>query len=355
MHNLGTKQRIVLVLGIAVVIVGGVAYVERPSPDTTPQLRASLDAYNNNDFVTALKQINAVLAKDPNNINALLAEATTLAQEASLRFQENIEAPQAIQIAQRVLELDPKNSEAWRIIGYANEIMQKYDDAHAAYAKAVELNQYNTLAISQDAHAYDLEGKLDKAEAGYRKALAINPVLDQANAGLARILLGKNDVNGALSLFVTVASSSPNARVRAEAAYSAGVIENAKGDSAASERYMRLATTVDPSYALGWVGVGTVEFQTAMATSSALTIAERNQHITTSMLDLQRAISLNTQQSAAYIQLGAELIIIGKKEQGIQILNEVKNIIANDITLSAPGKESALRQVSALLEGARKK
>ena len=354
MHPSITLKSWIAAIAIVLAVTCSIFLIDRQRTDPTQEhLKSSLDAFNTSDFNTAYASIKEVLDRDPDNIQALLAQATTLAQEGSIRFNEQIAGTQAIQVARRVLELDPKNAEAWRIIGYANEIMQKYDEAHQAYAKAIELQPGNALAISQDAHAYDLEGDFVKAEAGYRKALTINPTLDQAQAGLARILVARGALDEALSIFESVAGSSPNSRVRAEAAYSAGTLWGAKGDLDKAQSAMQLATDADSQYALAWTGRGTVAFQKAMATTSQATASERDALVTESFMQLQRGISLNPNQSAAYTQLGTQLIILGRTEEGLKVLEETLAIIDRDITLSAPAKESAKEIVSALIKATR--
>ena len=86
------------------------------------------------------------------------------------------------------------------LIGYSNEIMQNYPAAHDAYAKTDD-GPLDALTIGQQAHAYDLQDEIAKAEAGYRAALAIDPALDQAQVGLARVLLTQGKTDEALTLF----------------------------------------------------------------------------------------------------------------------------------------------------------
>ena len=83
----------------------------------SPALAEARQAFDNNDLAGALAAAESALANNPNDINALLAKATTLAQKGSLEFKEKEYGPQAIAVAQQVLALDPNNATAWRIIG----------------------------------------------------------------------------------------------------------------------------------------------------------------------------------------------------------------------------------------------
>src|SRR3989338_1467091 len=314
------------------------------------ELRASVVAFNQNDLNGAVTYADNVLARDPSNVAALVSKATALAQQGSLAFKEQEFGIQAIAVAQQALAINHKSDEAWRIIGYANEIMEKYDAAHAAYEKAIELNPKNAAAISQDAHAWDLQGNAVKAEAEYRAALSIDATLDQAQMGLARIDTQNGKSDEALALFSALSVNAKNARHRAEGAYSAGGLAGARGDTAASLSFMRTATTQDPSYALGWAGLGAVLFSEAFETPTKRTLAERNDLITQSFTALERAILINPNQSSAYLQLCAELATVGKKDAALKILGEASRVVADDIALTAPEKTAMSAKINAAIK-----
>lgn len=337
---------LIVFLGVYAIIFGS-PFNRLPTNDSN--LRIAQLAFNNSDFKTALYMADSVLANDPHNVDALVNKATIIAQEGSLEFNEREMGQQSITIAQQALAINPNSDEAWRIIGYANEIMQEYPTAHDAYTKSLAINPNNVLTISQEAHAYDLQGELDKAEAGYRAALAIDPNLPQAMMGLARILLQKGDIKGALTLFTTVSHTASNVRLRAEAAYSAGMIASAMKDTGQAAQFMNLSTSIDSTYPLGWVGMGAVAFDQAIDTSSTLSETQRNNLITSSFESLQRAMSLNPNQSAAYLQMGVEMAAIGKADIAKKLLQETGMIVPNDITLSASDKESFLKRTQAVL------
>ena len=313
---------------------------------------SSVNAFNGNDFATALAQADAVLAKDPKNVDALLVKATILAQEGSLTFTENTYAPQAIALAQQALAIDPTRPDAWRIIGYAYEIMQQYPEAHDAYAKSLALDPYNAMTISQNAHAFDLQGDSVQAEAGYRKALTLSPTLDQANMGMGRVLIAQRKPQEALNYFTNAYRYSQNTRLRAEASYSAGIANAMLNNNDAIEPLMAQATTIDPNYPLGWVGLGTILFDQSISTSTNLSGAQRNALAGRSFDDLHTAFALYPNQSAAIEQAGLELLVFGKKQQGIQMLQEALKSIPLDITLTATEKATSLLRVKALIAAA---
>ena len=130
--------RYVRALFVLAVLVAVAVLISMSGPQgskSAQQIAQSYQAFDNNDLDGALAAAESVLSNNPNDIPALLAKASALAQRGSLEFKEKEYGPQAIEVARQVLALDASNSEAWRLIGYSNEIMQNYPAAHDAYAK----------------------------------------------------------------------------------------------------------------------------------------------------------------------------------------------------------------------------
>ena len=320
-----------------------------PRPVSPAVFQKAADAFNANDFESALLAVNATLASNPNNVEALLAKANILAQEGSIEFKEKEFGTQAIALATQALVLNPQSDEAYRIIGYANEIMQNFPAAYDAYAKALAINPRNAFVISQQAHAQYLQGDIAKAEMGYRVALAIDPTLGQASIGLAQILVEQGNIAGALPLFVTASKSAANIRERSEAAYSAGELYIQLNNPLQAKQFMTTATSLDSTYPLGWVGLGLIDFNMAIATTSSLTHAERNAAVLLSMQLLQKAIALNQYQSAAYYQLGIELGTVGDRALSTKFLTEANTIVPQDITLNTTQKQIMQARIKSAL------
>ena len=347
-----------VVLGVLIIITTLISMLatvtsQLPLQNETPSIARSYQAFDNNgDLDGALSVANGILSNNPNDIAALLAKASALAEKGSLEFKEQEYGMQAIAVAQQVLALDPNNSEAWRIIGYSSEIMQQYDAAHDAYAKAMALNPKNSLAVSGDAHAWDLQGEMDKAEIGYKKALSLDQNNAAAKVGLARVLVYQNKLDEALSLYESVADTPGNARQRADAAYSAGQIEEMQSAYADAEAYFRSATTIDAGYALGWTGLASELFRQAFSSETKVSSDQGAALVNEFLADIQKAIALNPNQSLAHYQLAFEMLVMGHSNDALLVLKGLqKQIIGNDITLSAPAKKSLLEKVNSAING----
>ena len=89
--------------------------------------------FNSNNFDQAISTLQSYLQENPGEESAQLLLASSYVQKGSLEFQEKDNGQKALDIVNAVIAKDPKNVEAYRIKGYAYEIMQDYPNAFAAY------------------------------------------------------------------------------------------------------------------------------------------------------------------------------------------------------------------------------
>lgn len=332
-----------LLVGGAIVGVVWVASIEYGSKyESGVDLRS---AYGRSDMNAVIAEADRRIAISANDVESILAKATALAQKGSLEFKEDEYGPLAIALARHALTIEPRSSDAWRIIGYGYEIQEQYDEAHAAYAQAITIDPTNVAAISQDAHAWDLQGNTERALAGYRQALALNAQYVQAIVGEGRLYVRAGELERALSSFrfaLQILSSAeiPNIRLAAEAAASAASIAATMGDLPEAERLARQAVDLDPSYALGWAGLGAVIFMDSVAPSEERSDVQRKVRIDDSFESLEKAIEINPNLTVAHLQLGLQFAAFGRTADALIVLGGVPEISERDITLSADEKAS---------------
>ena len=125
-----TLIKIIIVLAVLLVVALGVSFIFYPNIPVTDFEKSAVmlkvkDDFNNNNFDGAIKKAETILSGNKKDVSALLAVASTLAQKGSIEFKEKEYGQKAIDIANKVLAIEPNNAEAYRIIGYANEIMEK--------------------------------------------------------------------------------------------------------------------------------------------------------------------------------------------------------------------------------------
>ncbi|MDP3756836.1 tetratricopeptide repeat protein [Polaromonas sp.] len=73
----------------------------------------------------------------------------------------------------RVVAQNPKNADAYNYLGYSNRWLGKYDDAFAAYNKALTLDPKHRGALEYSGIAYLKTGQKAQAEAQLAKLQAI--------------------------------------------------------------------------------------------------------------------------------------------------------------------------------------
>lgn len=354
--NLGLKIALVVIIIVAV-LLGGIFYVKYYVSKTFPKInpgmalenlkdtfskeeakpKETLDgAFNQNNFDLANKLADENLAKNQKSVEALLAKASILAQQASLTFKEKELGDEARTYVLKALDLDPNNLDALVLLGYTYEIQEDFKNAHKYYDEAIVIDENFAKALDQKAHAYDLQGQVTKAETFYNKAIKADPSYVKSYAGLARIYMTLGKFKEAQPLLQNVLDNADNNRSKAEAAYSLGVINETKEYSKKSADYYTQAINLDPSYSLAYVGSAKEDFA--------------NKQPEQSFAKLAKALEINPHQTAAAIQLGLQYAAIGDKDTAIKILEKVKTEIPKDISLSKVGKNVMLATTNSLIK-----
>lgn len=328
-----------VVIVVAVIILGTFYYVyykQSGGPALFGDgVAKSIDDFNKNDLEGAIKNADNVLAKDPNNINALLLKSASLAQQGSLRFQEEEFGTQAIAVADQALSVDSENAEAWRIKGYAYESMQEYDQAFAAYNKAISLDPQNALAYASRGHAYYLIGNYVRAKADQQKALSIDPDLTLALSNLGRIFITEGDYAGATSNLNKALSLETNVRFKAEIEGLLGSIDIIQGNFASAKTHYQNSLNYDQTLAASWVGLANAKFLTLpkVVPKDQASIDAFSASVASIFSDLEKATKINPNQTSAYVITGRLLGALGENEAALGVLRHALEVVDNDITL----------------------
>lgn len=124
----------------------------------------------------ALQIDNAILAKDPHNVRALLNRADVMTA------QQDFDA--AADGYEAVLRIDPRSVPARIGLGR----LRLADDASAAerlFEQALQQQPNNAVALNDLGIARDLQGEHRRAQAAYRHAMGIDPLMIGARVNLA--------------------------------------------------------------------------------------------------------------------------------------------------------------------------
>ena len=337
-----TKKQIII--SVVLVVVAILAYQFAPvKQDTKSQdINKIAIKFNSNDLNGAESIAKSILEKDPNNISALLALASTLAQRGSIEFKEKEYGDRAIKNAEKVLKIDSQNAEAYRIIGYANEIQENYNIAIKNYDKAISIDPEFALAYSQKGHVYDLSGDIGAAEWNYIKALTISPKLDHALLNMARVHFRRGEVLESNKALDALLSSTNNNRFKADAFQLKGLMTLSVGDFTKAESLFKKALSIDGNLTQALTGLAESRYYSLPSKTSA----EFENAIKNILEPLGKAIEINSNSAVARIIMARTLKLVGNTEVAHKILNDALKSVDNDITLTALEKTEVRKTIN---------
>jgi len=290
---------------------------------------------NEQKFNEALTILNSQYKKNP-NIENILNYSNVLSDLWSLERKEKEYWKIAIEFANQALQLDPNNSEAYRIIWYANEIMENYDEAFVNYNKAIELNESNALAYSNRGHASELIWNTDVALKDFLKAYKLNPKLDHTTANLAKIYFSKWDYKKAEFFYNKVLENSNNTRFKAESLCMAWMNYINNNDFEKADKTFRRAIIMDPNYELWYIGLSRAQFFIFL--KQVKKGNANNNLVDDSINNLKIAIKINPNKSLWYYQLALIDIDLQLYNDAESNFKKALKVLPLDITLSKDEK-----------------
>jgi tetratricopeptide (TPR) repeat protein/transglutaminase-like putative cysteine protease len=123
----------------------------------------------------------------------------------------------AVALLKRVVELEPKHSDAWLQLGVVYGILRQFDQAEQAFHKQIELNPYDDRTYGALGLTLFQQDKFDDAITAYHKQLEINPLDLRAHSMLGTIYSNRHRWTEAVPEFEQAVSlQSDNAVLRAE-------------------------------------------------------------------------------------------------------------------------------------------
>ena len=310
-------------------------------------LQAAANSFDSNDFEGALKTVDGLLSQTPDDVQALISKAYILAQQASLEHREQELGNQALVYIDQALSSHPQNVQALTLKGYIYEIQQQYQKADALYAQALTINPDFAYALAQYGHSLQLQGKSDQAQTQYEKALAVEPTNPIAGLGMGKIDAYNKAYPDAINLFLGVATSTTNARLKAEAYYSASLVADAEGTNHLDEEasYVQSALDADPSYPQTYVAMSRMAIAKAI---NATSTSDKQGYMNESFYALDQALNLNPGLSIANLQLATNLYLLERYSDAEHVITQLPAIIAGDISLSATEKTAMQDAASSL-------
>jgi len=290
-----------------------------------------IELFQSNNLNQLIKEKESDLEKNPKKLKDLIVLANAYLQKGSLEFKEKEYGKKGLDLADKILALDPKSSVAYYLKGYAYEIMQDYDKALENYNKSLELKETADI-LNQIGHTYDLMGKSDKALEFYKKAVGLDKSNLSANMNLARKNYSDGKLKEALGGFEYVYNNNSNSRVKAEAAYMLSQIYLSKDfyDLDKAEKYTLASKASDPKFPTAWVGLGSISAIKALNTQDEK-IFDKN--IGEALKDFNKAIELYPYHTDAHLQKARLLYILGDEKGAGEEYKRALDSVEKDIIL----------------------
>ncbi len=108
---------------------------------------------------------------------------------SAMQAMQNQHYQLAVDLLQRVVQLEPKHKAAYFSLGNAYMAMGRTDDAITAYKKQIENNPYDGFAYNGLGLAYEQQSRFEDASQQFRKQIEVNPLDPYAHANLGHLYL----------------------------------------------------------------------------------------------------------------------------------------------------------------------
>jgi tetratricopeptide (TPR) repeat protein len=118
---------------------------------------------------------------------------------AAVQAEESGEKQSAIELYQKIMDLDPAFAPAWINLGTIHFHLRQFDQAEALYRHATEIDPGYVLAFFDLGNVLDEMQRLDESIAAYRRAVVLSPRYADAHYNLALAYERKCEARPALS------------------------------------------------------------------------------------------------------------------------------------------------------------
>jgi predicted O-linked N-acetylglucosamine transferase (SPINDLY family) len=178
-------------------------------------------------------------------IREALTHAVALHQSGQL--------PQAEQIYRQVLQADPRNADAWHLLGVMYAQVNRHDAAVEHIRRAIEISPNQAVFHANLGAAYQKLRRTDEGIACFRRALELNPNYADAHSNLGVALLSRGEAAAAEASLRRSIALNPN---YVEAHGNLGNALQALGRPAEALVSHQTAARLRPNYAEAQHGIG---------------------------------------------------------------------------------------------------
>jgi tetratricopeptide (TPR) repeat protein len=195
---------------------------------------------------SATDQVDGATRNSPhtNNVKQLLAQGNKCLEQGA--------NAQAIEIFERLLEIDPRHAIALNNLGAALSKLNLYKDAEKYFRAAIKQRPDFADAYSNLGVGFRSRGNIDESEKSLRSALRSNPTHVEARTNLGLTLILLNRIREAKAQFSKVLKSRPRS---AQALFGMGQSAYLEGRFDESEKFLRRALQVSPKMPAAWAAL----------------------------------------------------------------------------------------------------
>ena len=227
----------------------------------------------------------------------------TIAQalDAAVKHHQGGNLGEAERLYREILDRDPRNADAWHLLGLVSIARDQFEDALMHIGKAIELDPKQAVFHNHLAEAYRSLDRLDQAEHGCRLAIGLKPDFAIAHNTLGTVLDAKRDGQQAIASYRRAIALKPDF---AQAHYNLGLALESQGQLPDAQASYREALLVQPDYALALHRLGVV-WQQQSRLNEAIDC-------------FRRSLALMPDHSAAHCNLGTALKDQGRAMEAIE-------------------------------------
>jgi len=117
---------------------------------------------------------------------------------------------EALQLYQKICEIDPTDAESWFMAGTLYGRMGRVAEAEAALRKTVDLQPNSAAAYLNLGQTLELQGRLSDAEECFRRAVALKADLADAHVSLGRLSQQRGDLHAAIAHYEKAIQLNPS-------------------------------------------------------------------------------------------------------------------------------------------------
>ncbi len=228
---------------------------------------------------------------------------------------------EAVAVAQRAVELDPVNADAYRELGRAYEELKRVDEAEATYRKAVAVRPDDWLAFNTLGGFYFGKGRYADAEAAYTRVVELTPDNTRGHNNLGTTYYSMGRLDEAIAAWQRSAAIRPTPA----ATSNLGVHYFARGQYANAARAFEQAVLLTPNDRRLWRNLGAALHWAPNERNKARAAYERAVQLG------KQDRRVNPRQPALQAELADSYSMLGHRAQALEAAAAAERLGGGDV------------------------